>query len=551
MMATTLSRGDEAATPDLAGLSRRPPQPNAELQRLGVRLGFDPAQHAAASRDPAPPTSIETVVPGEVVKTPCGPCFVSETRYHVDHVHGAYPLSTLAAGERPSPNLVHLAGDKRLAGLDLRSSIFFDIETTGLGIGAGVYAFLVGFGTFEGDEFCVRQYFMRDHGEEEGLLYLLGQQMRRFEGWVSFNGRNFDLPILQTRFICGRQEMPLAQAPHLDLLYPARKLWRKRLISCRLGSLEAGVLGFTRDADVPGWLVPELYFDYVRYGAAEPMRQVFLHNALDVLSLVTLAARENLLLREPSCAQAEHAADVYSLGCIFESCGQPGEAQHAFEEALQRHLPPDLEDEALRHLSTLYKRTRQVERAAGIWQTLRERGRPEAFLELSRYHERHLRDYRTAAVLAGQALALDSLPERGEYCREAFKRRLERLKKKLGNGGLPMPHIQSYSFGKITVDNTVYSSDILILPGGARPNWWRKEGHNLRQEDLHEVVEVHPTVLVIGTGNVGMMQVPQKTLDYLAAQGIRVEVERTAAACQRYNELAKSEPAAAALHLTC
>ena len=536
---------------DPAALNRRPPEPNAELQRLGVHLGFDIARQTAESRDPAPRQSLEAVVPGTLVDTPCGPCFVAETRYRLDHVHGAYPLSSLAPGERPSPNLVHLAGDERLAGLDLRSSIFFDIETTGLGIGAGVYAFLVGFGTFEEDAFCLRQYFMRDHGEEEGLLYLLGKEMRRFEGWVSFNGRNFDLPILQTRFICGRQEMPLAQAPHLDLLYPARKLWRKRLTSCRLGSLEAGVLGFTRDSDVPGWLVPELYFDYVRYGAAEPMRGVFLHNALDVLSLVTLAARENMLLREPAWEQAEHAADVYSLGLIYASCGQLGEAQHAFEEALQRHLPPALQEEALRRLSALYKRTGQLEGAARIWQVLREHNQPDAFLELSRYHERHLHDYRTAAILAGQALSLDNLPERGEYSREAFKRRLARLKHKLGNGGLPMPHIQSYSFGKITVDGTVHTSDVIILPGGVRPRWWRKEGHNLQKEDLQEVVEAQPTVLVIGTGNVGMMQVPQETLDYLAARGIRVELERTAAACQRYNELARSEQAAAALHLTC
>jgi uncharacterized protein YprB with RNaseH-like and TPR domain len=536
---------------DPAVLDRRPPQPSPELRRLGVHLGFDITPTALRKRDRAPSTPIESVVPGQLVETPCGPCFVSETRYHVDYVHGAYPLSALAPAERPSTYLVQLAGDRRLAELDLRSSIFFDIETTGLGIGAGMYAFLVGFGTFEGDEFCLRQYFMRDHGEEEGLLYLLAQQMRRFDGWVSFNGRNFDLPVLQSRFICGRQEMPLAHAPHLDLLYPARRLWRKRLTSCRLSSLEVGVLGLTRDADVPGWLIPELYFDYVRYGLVEPLRQVFLHNALDVLSLVVLAARANSLLRAPLCAEMEHAADLYSLGLIYESCGQLGEAQQALEGVLHQQLPPNLQEEALRRLSALYKRTGHVDQAARIWQTLREHGHPHAFLELARYHERHLHDYRTAAILVGQALALDNLPARGDCSSEALKRRLARLRRRLGKRGLPMPHIESYSFGKITVDGTVHTSDIIILPGRVRPRWWRKEGHNLQEEDLQEVIKAQPTVLVVGTGNVGMMQVPQETLDCLAAHGIRVEVQRTAAACERYNELAKSEPAAAALHLTC
>jgi uncharacterized protein YprB with RNaseH-like and TPR domain len=536
---------------DFGTVNRRPPEPSAELQRLGVHLGLNVTQDASDRRTRSPRRTIESVVPGELVETPCGPCFVSETRYQVDHVHGMYPLSALAPGERPSGYLVHLAGDERLAGLDLRSSIFFDIETTGLGIGAGMYAFLVGFGTFEGDEFCLRQYFMRDYGEEEGLLYLLGQHIRRFDGWVSFNGRNFDLPVLQSRFICGRQEMPLAQAPHLDLLYPARRLWRKRLTSCRLSSLEAGVLGVSRASDVPGWLIPELYFDYVRYGAVEPLRAVFLHNALDVLSLVTLAARANALLREPFCDEMEHAADLYSLGLIYESCGQRVEAQHALEGALTKRLPPGLEEQALRRLSALYKRTGQVEQAARLWQILREHDHPDAFLELARYHERHLHDYCTAAMLVGQALALDNLPARGECSAEALKRRLRRLSRKLGKRGLPMPHIQSYSFGKITIDGQEYTADLIILPGKVRPNWWRKEGHNLQADDLQEVIEAQPAVLVIGTGNVGMMQVPPETLDYLAAHGIGVEVAPTAAACQRYNELAESEQVAAALHLTC
>jgi hypothetical protein len=114
-----------------------------------------------------------------------------------------------------------------------------------------------------------------------------------------------------------------------------------------------------------------------------------------------------------------------------------------------------------------------------------------------------------------------------------------------------MLQIQSYAFGRISVDGQSYTSDLVLLPGGVRPNWRRREGHSLHPDDLEQVVEVKPTVLVIGTGNVGLMQVPERTLEHLTAQGIRVEVHRTADACQRYNELAKQEQAAAALHLTC
>jgi hypothetical protein len=543
----------------------RLPEPSAELQRLGVRLGADGLTRrggtdAHGSRLASPPlpapehrVSIESVVPGEVVDTPFGPCFVSETRFKLDHIHAGHPLSVLAPGERASPYLVRLAHDDRLSELDLRSAIFFDIETTGLGIGAGMYAFLVGFGTFENGHFCLRQYFMRDYGEEEGLLYLLASQMSRFDGWVSFNGRCFDLPVLQSRFVCGRREMPLAQAPHLDLLYPARKLWRKRLTSCRLSSLEAGVLGSPRLDDVPGWVIPELYFDYLRYGQVEPLRPVFHHNALDILSLVALTARANALLRHPYVEDTEHPEDLYSLALVYDSLGQTPEAQRAYESAIARRLPSSMQPEALRRLSALYKRTGQTERATHIWRALQELGDVEANLQLAMYHEHHLRDPRAAATLVGQALEFgpQMLPKRGECSPESLKRRLRRLRKKLGEGGLPMPHIDSYSFGKITVDGRVHTSDLLILPGGVRPGWRRAKGHDLREADLKEALEARPTVLVIGTGNMGKMDVPQATRDYLAQQGLRLEVLPTAAACQRYNELAKHEQAAAALHLTC
>jgi len=538
-----------ASSPD--STPRHPPMLSDELRRLGVHLGSKALQPASLRPERQGKLSIEMVLPGEVVSTPLGTCFVVETCYPMDHLHGGQPLSILPARERPSANLARLAGDVRLTGLDFTSAIFFDIETTGLGIGAGLHAFLVGFGTFEGDHFCLRQYFMRDFDEEDALLYLLNDQMERFGGWVSFNGRNFDLPVLQSRFIFGRRAMPLASAPHLDLLYPARRLWRKRLVSCRLSSLEAGVLDMPREGDVPGWLIPELYFDYVRSGQTEYMRQVFLHNALDILSLVTLTARADDLLSGPATAAPVHPADLYSLGTVYESLGQLADAQQAYEGALDGRLSPTLQPEALRRLSRLYKRTGQSERAAGIWRTLAETGEPDAYVELAKYCEHVQRDHRGAARLVGQALTLENLPSRGVCSAEALERRLARLKRKLGKGGLPMPHIESYAFGKIVIDAKEYTSDLLILPGAVRAGWRRKDGHKLRFDDLTEAVDAKPQVLIIGTGNVGLMKVPQKVLDRLAAQGIRTEVDKTAVACQRYNELAKTMQVAAALHLTC
>ncbi len=476
-----------------------------------------------------------------------------ETRYPLTHTHGETRLSALAPDESPSLGLARLAGDDRVSGRDFRSAIFFDIETTGLGIGAGLVAFLVGFGIFEGDEFCLRQYFMRDYSEEQAMLHLLVQQMEDSNWWVSFNGRNFDLPVLQTRFVCNRRRMPLSEAPHLDLLYPARRLWRERLKSCRLSALEANLLGLGRESDVPGWLIPGLYFDYLRYGEAGPLRQVFVHNALDILSLVVLAAKADEMLRHPfgEAVAARHGADLYSLGRISESWHDLDRARRAYEEALQNRLPPALRQETLHRLSMLYKRVGQIERAVPIWHAMREQGSVQACVELAKHFEHHAKDCVEAARLTGEALALPNLASSGQCSPEALKARLTRLRRKLGDGGLPMSHIESYSFGKIIVDGKTHTSDLIILPGVVRPGWWRKEGHRLDKNDLNEIIEAAPDVLVIGTGNVGLMEVPQETLDYLAAHGIHTVVERTAAACQRYNELAEQEQVAAALHLTC
>jgi hypothetical protein len=542
----------ELRPPDPASIMRRPPEPNEELQNLGVRLGVEGLHSGATDHRNARALGIESVVPGRVLETPYGSCFVVETRYPLDHVHGGHPLCFLPPEGRPSPLLARVAGDERLCGLDFASAIFLDIETTGLGIGSGMYAFMVGFGMFEGDEFCLRQYFMRDYSDEHALLHVLNQQTQEFVWWVSFNGRNFDLPVLQTRFVLGGyQDMPLARAPNLDLLYPARKLWRKRLASCALSSLETSILGLARESDVPGWMIPSLYFDYLRYGEVQSLRQVFEHNALDILSLVTLAATANCILSESLGGSVEHAVDSYSLGAIYESYGQQDKAQLAYQRALKDRLPPDLQEDTLRRLSFVYKRTGQVEHAVRIWESLREENKAFAYVELAKYYEHRQRDYLRAAKLVCEALALGDLPAKGQVSSHELKHRLARLKGRLGEGGLPVPHIESYSFGTITVDDNTYAADLIILPDGVRPGWWRKKGHHLHKDDLQEIIEAKPSLLIIGTGNVGLMEVPQDALDYLAAHGIRTEVDRTAAACQRYNELAKTEQVAAALHLTC
>jgi len=523
---------------------------DALLRQLRVQRGPDGLDEAGVRRGHAR-QSIEEIVPGQVVETPHGTCFVLERLYDVGYVHGAHKIGALEPASRPSPALARLCGDPRLTELDYGSAIFLDIETTGLGIGAGLFAFLVGLGTLEPGGFVLRQYFMRDYGEEAALLHLLAQQLSEAKWWISFNGRSFDLPVLQTRFICGQRSMPLAEAPHMDLLHPARRLWRRRLHSCRLAALESNVLGLGRECDVPGWLIPEIYFDYLRFGEAAPLGQVFLHNALDILSLVTLTAQSDRLVRDPPALIAAHPVDRLSVALIRDSWKHWREAQEGYERALQDGLPGASADEGLRQLARLYKRTGRPERAEPLWEALARRGQPHAHLELAKYHEHRRKDFSAAARHVVAALAASGLPEAGACSRTALRKRLARLRQKMGKEGLDMAHIDSYAFGRIRVDGHDYRSDLLILPGEVQDDWWRAEGHRLQPVDLQAVVDAGVSLVVIGTGNIGRMRVPQETLDFLQSQGIRTIVVNTSTACEEYNKLAQDQQVGAALHLTC
>src|SRR5207245_11750591 len=192
--------------------------------------------------------------------------------------------------------------------------IFLVTETTGLAGGTGTYAFLVGAGWIEGDVFVVAQHFMRDLDEEPALLAALAPLLERAGGVVTFNGAGFDLPLLETRFVLARRRWP-ATLPHLDLLRPSRRVWTGCFDDCRLGTLERDVLGLAREEDVPGALIPSLYFDWLRRRRAAPLARVFAHNRDDVLSLAALVGWFGVALGAAPALRAEEWA---GLGRLWE-----------------------------------------------------------------------------------------------------------------------------------------------------------------------------------------------------------------------------------------
>ena len=411
-------------------------------------------------------TEKRTALPGGEIVTPLGAYQLIENRYPLDFVHGPLPLAALLA--RDPATAARLARDDALAGTGLRSLAFLDTETTGLVGGAGTLVFLVGVGAIEEDEFILRQYFLRDPGEEEAMLTALVQDLAPRTGWVTFNGRAFDLPLLETRLTLNRLRGALGALrarPHLDLLFPARKLYQGRLESCSLGHIEQHVLNILRDQeDVPGALIPQMYQDYLRTRDASEMHRVIYHNAIDILSMVTLAAhllevfatpldpegwksevRSQKSERKPLASDrrpAERApslppADLLRLARWHDQEGRLAEAESAYRLALKGKLDLDARREGLTRFAGLLKRQERRAEAVPLWQQWASFSLddPQPCIELAKYYEWHAVDLPKASEWTERALKLVSGWPKGwqrDEASAAIQHRRERLKGKLG-----------------------------------------------------------------------------------------------------------------------
>jgi uncharacterized protein YprB with RNaseH-like and TPR domain len=408
-------------------------------------------------------TRLEDLAPGELFDSEVGSCYVVTTTYPVDHSHGPLPLRTLLEQEPAAlaPMLpgAHLRGDSSF----LQSAVI-DTETTGLGGGAGTFAFMVGVGTFEeqrhgdgstGLHFVVRQLFMRTPADEPALLTVLHRLLEGRSLLLSFNGRSFDVPLLRARYLLNRSFLPGEarlpalfgpEAPHLDLLVPARQLWRRRLHSCRLGNLEQQLLGLTRsEEDVPGALIPEMYMQFQRTGHAGDMRRVFYHNAEDIVSTAAVAAQVcNVLLqaREPDHLDGR---DWLSLGASYEKMQRWDDALGAYRYALERIDQPDAQEETFRRLSALCKRTRRWEDAVALWEqwlSTIPSGDATPYIELAKYYEWQAHDAAHAELWASFGLhTVRALPswKRLPGQLSDLERRLERIIRKRSGGAPETP----------------------------------------------------------------------------------------------------------------
>jgi uncharacterized protein YprB with RNaseH-like and TPR domain len=390
-----------------------------DLRRIIRRI--ETRQPPRAAREP-----IERIVGGEVVDTGAGSLLVVRQEYPTGHRHGRVALE----GVRRAP-LDVLARLARLPSPppDPDRLLFLDTETTGLAGGTGTYAFLVGAGWLEDDRFVVTQYFMRDLDEEPALLAALAPVVERAEALVTFNGGGFDLPLLETRFVLARRRWP-GMLPHLDLLRPARRVWATSLEDCRLGTLERRVLGLARESDVPGGLIPTLYFDWLRLRRGAPLARVFAHNRDDVLSLAALLGWFGEALGEaPEISPAEWAG----LGRLWEPI-DVDRALVCYRTALDAGLDGEHAHFVRLRLAWWEKRSARWDAARALWEMAARHGAfdPRPWEELAKFHEHRRRDFVAAHSVVTAAIDLARAAGAAGRVLDAFGHRLGRIERRLG-----------------------------------------------------------------------------------------------------------------------
>ncbi len=322
--------------------------------------------------------------------------------------------------------------------------LFLDTETTGLAGGTGTYAFLVGLAWWGSTGLVIEQYFMRDYGEEASMLSGLLECLSRYSVLVTFNGKSFDWPLLQTRFQMKRLKTLPVFSEHLDLLHPARQIWRTCCNPVTLVKLEKHVLGIDRERDIRSEMIPRIYFDFLRGGRPEDMVEVFRHNQMDLYGLASLALHILRLLSDPERC-ADRPEELYGVSRLLERRGHARLAKKIYRRALDAGLPQEIESVARRELGFLAKREGDFKLSNEQWEKLLCHPTEwlRAYEQLAIYYEHYGRLPEQAAALSREALIKIHQAFRSgrvtwtQYVQwyGSFRHRLDRLKSRLATGG--------------------------------------------------------------------------------------------------------------------
>src|SRR5690349_2496167 len=377
----------------------------------GVSKTREPLERFEAV-EPADYTRAAIELGGAVVERSEGAVIVVDREYTAGMLHGHTPIGEIVSTIEEGGDALQLMARAWPAaqGID-RRILFLDLETTGLFGGAGTQAFLVGCAAIDGASIRVRQFLLPGFEHERAVLSELQSWAKSHGALCTYNGRTFDVPLVETRFMFHRVPCPLDGVPHLDMLHAARRLWRQRPLtmgtpdpddsSCSLAVLEKHIAGLHRVGDVPGYEIPSRFFKFVRNGDARPLEAVMEHNRLDLISLAAVLARAIVLINHgPSAATT--AQEAYGLARVYERGGAFDNAEasllRTIDFAKRVGGEPEVLGEALRRLAWIRRRNRRPHEAAAAWQELASLPRCAASLRreaaeaLAIHHEHRSKD---------------------------------------------------------------------------------------------------------------------------------------------------------------
>ncbi len=360
------------------------------------------------------------------------PLEVFENGYNLYSRYGKIPIS--AGLDISGEVLALLSRDREFAERDLSTAVFLDLETTGLSGGVGVVPFLVGLGYFREGQFRISQFFLGDLAEEERLIRELERFFTQmgFRSVVTFNGKAFDIPLLETRFILQRTALSLSGLPHLDFLFSARSLWGHKHESCRLNHLAQQILEAYREEDIPSAEIPHRYFEFLRTGDFSLVEPILYHNQEDLLSLLGVVISGAAMFSEDEVEKSETGADamdLYGAARLLERTGERERSARFMRRALEGSLSEEVAALARMKLAAHFKRNRDWEKAIGLWQEMTPLTRLTCYRELAIYYEHKERDYEKARLAAEEGLTAAAGASRS--VERDFSHRLERIRHKL------------------------------------------------------------------------------------------------------------------------
>ena len=366
-----------------------------KLKALGLKL--DKASDVVPEESDG--LSLDKAVNGRWVEMQDSKVFIVEAHYPADNLHGKIPLtktqdfSTMASFmEADSP-------------IKLDQLLFIDTETSSLSSGTGSFVFLIGAAFFDDSGLQVVQIFLDQPYLETPFLLYFDELIQHFNVFVSYNGKAFDIPMLRSRYGMNKLPCNLDSYQHFDLLHTARRIWKKRLESRKLSDIERDILDFQRsDEEIPGWLVPQIYFDYQESKDAGPLQGVFYHNEIDVVSLAALFLHINQLLSKDNLAHPDEGLDVCAIGDTLGKLGHWNLSEEYFQAGLKKGLPEEFQNEALNRFAYTLKRQEKWKEAIIYWELSAKNGDCEACIELAKYYEHRVRDYDQAIAWTDMAI---------------------------------------------------------------------------------------------------------------------------------------------------